>query len=288
MISVENRARMAFGLLLILGAAAGLLWYFFASSRYTTLEIRTGDPVSGLIADSPVEFHGVEVGSVERVRLIDAHSVSILLSVRRDAPVTSATVATITSRGLAARGFTGYVYVDLENIGDDARPLTTPPGSPYPVIRAVSSQSESLDVVASDVRHDVQMLTGLMQSALDQRTLASLKQSLDNLQTITQALTANDKKFATMISNAERASASAERAGANAERASRQLEPLLESSQEAIGAMQSQVVPEAYDALVKLHKLSDSLQELTAEIERNPSVLVRGKSRPPPGPGEKR
>jgi phospholipid/cholesterol/gamma-HCH transport system substrate-binding protein len=97
-------------------------------------EIRTREPVSGLIADAPVEFHGVEVGKVKRVQLIDPHTVSIVLTVRQDAPITRATIATITSRGLAARGFTGYVYVALDDVGDDSRPLKALSGSPLPLI----------------------------------------------------------------------------------------------------------------------------------------------------------
>ena len=55
-------------------------------------------PNSGLIGDSPIEFHGVGVRKVKRVELIDPRSVSILLNVRKNAPVTRATVATLTAR----------------------------------------------------------------------------------------------------------------------------------------------------------------------------------------------
>src|SRR5437899_3345749 len=126
-LSIENKARLAFVVLLLAGAAAGLAWFVVASSRYVTYEVRTQDAVSGLIADAPVEFHGVEVGKVERVELIDPHRVGIVLSVSRQAPVTMATVATITARGLASRGFTGYVYVSLEDDGGDVRPIVAAP-----------------------------------------------------------------------------------------------------------------------------------------------------------------
>jgi hypothetical protein len=55
--SVEHRAWLLFGLLLLVGTAGGLTWYLVASTRYATFEISTADPVSGLITDSPVEFH---------------------------------------------------------------------------------------------------------------------------------------------------------------------------------------------------------------------------------------
>jgi phospholipid/cholesterol/gamma-HCH transport system substrate-binding protein len=278
---VEHRARVLFGLLLLLVAAAGLAWYLFTSARYSTFEIHTVDPVSGLIADSPVEFHGVEIGKVQRVRLVNPRSVSILLNIRRDAPVTRATVATITARGLATRGFTGYVYVALEDDGVDPRPLAALPGDSYPLIPTAPFRSVSLDTTISEVKQDVQKLTDLMHSVLDQKTVGALKRSVDDLQKVTAVLAANSQRLDVMISSAERTTL-------NAERVSRDVKPLLDSSQQVVKALQSQILPETDDALVRLNELSTSLKEISTEIERNPSVLVRGRSPPTPGPGERK
>src|SRR5690349_15225261 len=162
--SVDTRARVAFAFALVLGVAASLAWYFVAASRYATFEIRTHDPVSGLIPDAPVEFHGVEVGKVKRVELIDARSVSILLSVDKHAPITTATVATITGRGLATRGFTGYVYVALEDAGTDARPLVAA-GRPFPLIATAPSRSVNLDTAIDQLNQNVQLMSELLQAA---------------------------------------------------------------------------------------------------------------------------
>ena len=279
--NVENRAWVLFGLLLFVGTAAGVAWYGFAYTRYATFEIRTTDAVSGLIADSPVEFHGVEVGKVRRVQLVDPRSVSILVNVRRDAPVTRATVATITARGLATRGFTGYVYVALEDSGLDRRPLAFRSGDSYPLIPTGPSRSVSLDTTISEVKQDVQQLTDLLHSVLDERTVGSLKRSVDELQKVTQVLANNSQRLDTMISTAERTSK-------NAEQVSRDVRPLLESSQQVVKTLQNQILPETDDAIVKVSELSTSLKEISTEIERNPTVLVRGRSPPTPGPGERK
>lgn len=285
--SAERRARVAFALVVLLGSAAGLGWYWVDSSRYTTFEIRTHDVVSGLNTDSPVEFHGVEVGKVKRVQLIDPRSVRILLSVRRKAPITRATIATITTRGLAVRGFTGYVCIALEDIGSDSRPLRPPPGSAFALIPTAPPQSLTLDTTIGEVKHDVQVLTALLQSVFDQKTVGSLKQSLENLQTLSRTLTVNSGKLEATITNAERASDNAARASTAALRASRRFKPLLQSSQDTIRALQTEVLPEAYDTLDSLHKLSSSLQAFSLEVQQNPSILIRGKGKPPPGPGER-
>jgi phospholipid/cholesterol/gamma-HCH transport system substrate-binding protein len=90
-------------------------------------------------------LHGVDVGKVKSVRLVNAHSVGIVLSVDKTAPVTSASVATITSRGLATRGFTGYVYIALEDVGINSRPLVGRPGEAYPIIPTAPSKVVTLD-----------------------------------------------------------------------------------------------------------------------------------------------
>jgi phospholipid/cholesterol/gamma-HCH transport system substrate-binding protein len=267
--------------MLLVGAAAGLAWYLFSSTRYETFEIRTADPVSGLIADSPVEFHGVEIGKVQEVRLVGPRSVSVLLSLRRNAPVTRATVATITARGLATRGFTGYVYVALEDNGVDQRPLAPLPGESYPLIPTAPSRSVSLDTSISEVKQDVQQLTDLLHSVLDQNTVASLKRSLDDLQKVAEVLANNSQRLDIMISSAERTSR-------NAERLSRDVKPLLDSSQQVVKALQDQILPETSDVVGRVSELSNSLKEISAEIERNPAALVRGKSPPTPGPGERK
>ena len=319
--SAESRARWAFALLLLVGGIAALAWFGLVSSRYATYEIRTRDSVSGLMADAPVEFHGVEVGRVSHVELTTPGSVRILLHIRNDAPVTAATVATITSRGLASKGFTGYVYVSLEDDGTEARPTAARSGDGYRQIRAAPSRSVNLDTAISQVNENVQSMTRLLQASLDEKTVASLKQTLDSMQQVTRTLAANSEKMNAIILNAERSSrrldpllqssgeaarvlqtqvlpqayqalANLDRASSvvisNTELASRRLEPLLEAGNETAKALQTQLLPEAYEALSRLDRLSTTLNGVATRIERDPSVLVRGTGQRPPGPGETR
>jgi phospholipid/cholesterol/gamma-HCH transport system substrate-binding protein len=273
-IDADNKARLGVAAVVLIVVVAGALWYLLSAARHATYEIETRDAVSGLIADAPVEFHGVDVGKVKRVDLTGPHAVSILLSINKGAPVTTATVATITSRGLATRGFTGYVYISLEEVGTDARQLVAPPGRRYPVIPATSSRSVSLDLAISQVNENVQSLTRLLQSALDEKTLVALKKSLESLERITEVMAGNSEKLNSLV--------------VNSERASRQLKPLVESSSDTVRALQTQILPEAHNALSNLDNLSSSLSAFVAKINRDPSVLVRGAAPAPPGPGERR
>src|SRR5450755_775624 len=217
---INMKARLTFVAFLFILIIAGAIWYFFSENRYATYQLYTEDSVSGLIADAPIEFHGVDVGKVKSIKLITPHSVSILLRIDKAAPVTSASVATITSRGLATRGFTCYVYISLEDVGIDSRPLTTRPGEPYPVIRTDPSKVITLDTSINQVKDNVQVITDLMQSLLDKKTIMSLQQSVDSMQQLTKVLAANSEKLNSIV--------------ANPERASHRFEPLLKSADDTL------------------------------------------------------
>jgi phospholipid/cholesterol/gamma-HCH transport system substrate-binding protein len=318
--SVEAQARWIFAAIVLLVGAVAAGWFAWDSSRYISYELRTHDSVSGLIEDAPVEFHGVEVGRVARIELTGPASVRVVLHIRKDAPVSSATVATITSRGLASKGFTGYVYVALEDDGSPATPMAAAPSAGYPQLRTAASRSLNMDTAMNQVNQNVQSMTRLLQAALDAKTMASLKESVDSVQKVARTLDANTERMNTILANAERATArlgplldsssqaanavqrqlvpQAYQAFANldrlstaidaqAQQAASRLQPLLESSNDSARTLQTQVLPEAYEAISNLNRLSTSLRDTTARIERDPSVLIRGTAGRL-GPGEGR
>jgi phospholipid/cholesterol/gamma-HCH transport system substrate-binding protein len=300
-IGTNTMARLMFVTVLLISTVAGVIWYLHSVGRYAAYQIYTDDPISGLAIDSPVEFHGVDVGKVKTIRLVSPHSVGIVLSIDKNAPVTSASVATVTSRGLATRGYTGYVYISLDDIGIDSQPLTTRPREPYPIIPTATSKVLTLDTSINQMKDNVQIITDLLQSLLDKKTIVSLQQTVDNLQQFSNVLAASTEKLNTIVANTERASHRFEPLLKSTEGSASQLQtkilpeahealnnlkPLLESSHDTVSALQTQILPEASRALINLDKLSTTLTGLATKINRDPSILVRGTTPPPPGPGE--
>jgi ABC-type transporter Mla subunit MlaD len=309
----EARARALFVAALLLVALAAAGWFLLSARTHATYEIRSQEPVSGLIAGAPVEFHGVEVGQVREVRLAGPRSVRILLDIASGTPVTSATRATVTGRGLATRGFTGYVYVSLEDVEPPGRALVAAIGEPYPRIATGPARSVNLDTSINQLNESMQAVTALLQSVLDQQTVGSLKHSLANLEQVTATLAANNARLDAVLANAERASgrlppllqsgqaavdalqalstSTRDSLGtilARTESASTHFVPLLESGSEAVRSLQTQVLPQAQRTLVRLDHVSSELDDTAARIRRNPAILLRGSSPETPGPGEGR
>src|SRR5262245_9589273 len=311
----EHAARFLFIGLVVLGVAALVAWTRYDAGRYATYRVLTHDAVSGLIADAPVELHGVDVGKVERVTLVDARTVEIALRLHKSVPVTMGTVATVTSRGLATRGFTGFVYVALDDNGADTRPVAAAEKDAAPTIRSAPSRSVNLDTTIHRVREDVQRMSELLRDVLDEHTIVALKQATENMQSVTQTLAQNSSRLTAIIANAERVSGAMDTRTirtlqqsvanlqaitgtlasnndrlatimVNAETASGQLSPLLQSGHEAVDSLYKELIPQTYSTLAGLQSLSNSLSNTVSRINRDPSVLVRGRANPVPGPGE--
>jgi phospholipid/cholesterol/gamma-HCH transport system substrate-binding protein len=311
-------ARWVFAALVLAAAIAGIARYRFERARYATYEIRTTDNVSGLMVDAPVEFHGVDVGQVERVALAGPALVSVRLRIRKDAPVSSATVATITARGLASKGFTGYVVVALEDDATAAAPLPVVAGADRQ-LRSAPSRSLNLDTAMNQVNVNVQAMTRLLQATLDEHSVAAAKQTLDNLGKVTRVLADNSSRMKSIADNFERASSRIDallRSGTEtaetvrtrlvpqaneaflavdgasaawrrtAERTGSELAPLLAAGRDSAAAVQTQLLPQTYDAVVKLQTLTTTLDEFAQRLRHDPSLLLRAAAAPQPGPGE--
>ena len=122
----------------------------------------------------------------------------------------------------------------------------------------------------TEIMANTERATGM----LDEKTISSLRQSVANLQIVTRTLASNNDRLAAIIINADHATS--------------QLQPMLQSGHEAIDSLQTQVLPQAYDALRGLEQLSGVMNKTASRIERDPSVVLHGRARPSPGPGEGR
>lgn len=299
-LSVEARAKLAFAAFLVLLALGAAAWFWWGREQHHVYELHSSENVSGLIAGSPVEFHGVEVGKVDDVQLVDPTHVRVLVGVRKDVPVTTATVATIMSRGLAARGFTGYVFVSLEDRPGGGQPLVAQGGSRYPVIASAPSQAVSLDRSISQLNENVQVVVGLLHDTLDKQTIASVKQTLHNLDEVAGNLAANNARLSRMIANAEASTAQMPRlmqAGSDtlhtmqmqllpqATDTMTRMNGLVTTTADTVQTMRTQLLPEAQRTVTQLDQVTNSLADTADAIRRNPTVLVRGSARRP-GPGE--
>lgn len=294
---------------LVLGAAlvAGVLWLSSGKSyrkAYDTYLVYMTESVAGLDPDAPVRYRGVQVGVVRRIALApgNVEQVQLTLDIERGTPVKRDTVAVLRTQGL-----TGIGHVELTGGTRDSPPLTAGPDEEFPVIRTGPSLMMRLDNAVTALLSNLNRSSESVNALLDEKNRAAFKGLLANLDTLSRTLAARSAAIDSTVVNAskamestarvtaelpqlvERIRASADafdrmaeegaRAGANASSA-------LESARAEARQFAGETLPEARALIGELRELSASLRNLSEQIERNPSMLIRGKAATRPGPGE--
>ncbi len=304
-----------------LGAAlvAGILWLSRADYRgvYDRYYVYMTESVSGLSADASVKYRGVNVGRVKEIVLNpkNPEEVRLALDLVRGTPVKENTVAVLETQGL-----TGLTTVNLMGGTRDSPPLTVKPGEDYPVIKSRPSFFFRLDSAISRILNDQSLpvlLTNLNNLASDARGLvdaqsrADLKRVLGNLANITQTLARHreelgaaiakagtaldhfaalgrtmDDQLPEVINEAKASIRSFQNMTENIDRASASIQSALDGNRADLEQFTGQTLPETGMLVAELRELTATLQRLAQELERDPSVLVFGRTHPTRGPGE--
>jgi len=294
---------------LVLGTAliAGVLWLSSGKSfraSYDTYLVYMSESVSGLSPDAPVRYRGVQVGRVHRIALApgDVEQVQLTLDVERGTPIKQDTVAVLQSQGL-----TGIAHVELEGGTRDAPPLGALPNEEYPVIRSGPSLMLRLDTQVSALLDNLNRSSERFNALLDDRNRNAMKQTLASLEAISHTLAARTATIDSGMADAartmqntarltsdltllvERVRRSADafdrmtdegaRAGTSAARA-------MDAARAGFNSFSGEALPEAQSLVAELRSLTASLKRFSDELERDPSMLLRGRTSATPGPGE--
>lgn len=263
----------AFVITLIAAIVFTIIWLSsgFSFQHFSTYEVYMQESVSGLSIDSTVELNGVDVGSVKSIELnhSNPHLVELLLSIKSDTPITQGTVATLQNKGI-----TGIANIALKDNSTNLAPLVALPGQQYPVIKTAPSLFMRLDKALSELSVNLRQVTKSIQALLDKDNLESIKGILVNMQSLTGNLADNNKRFTKIIENTARAS--------------EQFPLLLQSTIGSAKMLEMQTLPATYRLLNNLDNVTRTLSAVANDIKQNPSVLIRGASPAPPGPGEQK
>jgi phospholipid/cholesterol/gamma-HCH transport system substrate-binding protein len=245
----------------------------FSIQHFKTYMIFMNESVSGLTIDSPVEYNGVGVGSVTSVHLNrqNPQVVEVILQIQTGTPITTATIATLKTRGI-----TGITFISLkdENIATTPKPLVAVEGLPYPVIKAGPSLFTRIDTALNQLSENLHDVSQAIRTLLDKENQKSIKDILSNMQTITNELAENSGQMTTILNNTTSAT--------------RQLTSLIQSGTGTVRILETQTLPMTYRLLTNLDTMTRNLSSVSAQLKQNPSVIIRGSAPLPLGPGETR
>ncbi len=284
---------------------------------YDRYYVFTRESVTGLSVDSSVKYRGVDVGRVKEVILNpkDSEEVRITVDIVGGTPVKTDTEALLVTQGL-----TGLVTLNLTGGTRDAPALAASEGQPYPVIKSAPSLFGRLDKVLSQVLSEqglanlIGNLSSLAQNAssvLDEENRATLRQLIKDLSEVTRTLAARSGQVDRGVQSAAQAAEQAahltehlgkqlpillDRVGKSATglqqmseevtRTSRSVGDMVGASKPDIERFSRQTLADTGLLISELRQLTATLNRVAQQIERQPNVLVLGRSAQPKGPGE--
>lgn len=248
------------------------------------------DEVSGLGPRSPVRFNGVEVGYVSAIQLApkDPQIVKVEMHIKRSTPITTATVATLMSEGI-----TGVNYIGLKATKLGAPALRPTAQNPTPQIPSEHSFLVKMSDALQQVTSSVVSLTNDIHKVFDEKNREAVAQSLRNIEAVTRVLANNTDNMNVALQSASVLLKNTAQVSEQFPQLIKEVNTTLQEVKQtasgfAIAVDQSHaLIPAAQQVLLHVDTLSNTLQQVAAQMKQNPGVLVRGTATPTLGPGEK-
>lgn len=306
---MENRSHAlaagAFALLFLLLTALALWWFSGRPERSRELLLVTERAVNGLNAQAQVRYRGIRAGKVEEIYVDpdDPRLILVRVSVSEEFPITQGTRA-----ALGIQGVTGIAHVRLDDDGRQPDPLTAEDGQ-LPRIPLRPHALDALTESGADMLKQLQGLTVRVDRLLSDHNVARIEAILANLEHSSQGLRASAQQTPALVeslrqvlnpdsvqrirrilANFEKTTDTAAPAIDELRQTVRQMERLARRLDEGAGAgtdeLMGQTLPELRKLLKDLGATSRQLSSWVEELERSPSMLLRGRVPLPPGPGE--
>lgn len=293
---------------LVLGTALVAVGLWLGATRsekdYVSYVAYVSESVSGLNTKAAVKYRGVDVGLVRDIALDrdNPERVRLLFDIVRGTPVKQDTVAV-----LATQGITGLAYIDLTGGSRDSPLLEPTPSEPLPEIKTGPSLLVRLDTAVSSVLNDLGEVANHLNDVasrvaglLSEGNQQSIAQTLTNVERLTGDLTARvdglGKSMDTIgviLHDTAKVSAQmpalmqeVEKTVTTINRAAGGVDRVVSEGQQELTRFSRDTSAQMGQALHELQRLGEALRRLVQQLEQNPNMLLLGRPRPQPGPGE--
>jgi phospholipid/cholesterol/gamma-HCH transport system substrate-binding protein len=157
--------------------------------------------VSGLSIGGPVNFMGVNIGTVTRMELVQNENMNVRVDIKilNTTPVDSGTFAS-----LAFQGITGVAVINLSSDPGLHDPIVLAPGQEFPVIPVRDVGLAALLASAPKIMNQMDDLLTQANQLLGEQNRAAIASTLENLQLLVSSLAESRETIARLPSDLER------------------------------------------------------------------------------------
>jgi phospholipid/cholesterol/gamma-HCH transport system substrate-binding protein len=277
-----------FTVLLAVALVAAGLWFRRDDIRFAEYTVTTTSSVTGLKAEAPVRYRGVDVGRVESIKIEPGSSgrIHIRIGVEEDTPITRSTYAQ-----LGYQGVTGLAFVSLNDDGTSSEPLKSVAGEPPSIEMRPSIFDSGLDLVAA-----VRELSSRMNELLSEdnrrmvtKMLVGIERASRQTADLAERLQPGARELPALVGDARSVLADLGKLSRKLEERSAALDRMAAGMDEvgfAARSFHDETLPR-FNALVEqLQRDTRALDRVLNALGENPQSFVFGAQRGKPGPGE--
>ncbi len=300
-------------LALLIALLAFIVWLAgFNTGSEQRYDIFFKTSVDGLAKGSPVNFAGVPVGKIEEIKLLpeSPEFVRVRIAIDQDTPILQGTTATI-----AGVGFTGVSQVKLDGAIKDAPPITEPGPYGKPVIPTKPGALGELLNSAPELLNRISALTERLTELLNDKNQKSISGILANVDRLSNDLANRGPEIASaivqlratmaqaglaaekvgnlaettngiMASDVKPAMANLNKATTAAQHTMESLDAAITDARPGVKAFSTQTVPQINQLVRNLAEMSESLNAISAKLDRGGAGALIGGSKLPDYKGQ--
>jgi len=292
-----------FVLLLASGLIGGILWFSSAKSylqAYDLYQTYMTESVSGLNINAPVRYHGVQVGHVQKIALDPNNVEQVLLTLNIDH---GTQIKVDTKAVLRSQGLTGLAFIELVGGGRDSPLLKAAKGKLYPVIAAGPSLAFRLESTVLALLTNLNQTSSNVNSLLNVENQRMVKNTLADMALFSHTLATRSASIDASLVNAARTMENTAKLSQELPQLAQRVQRSADAFDQMVGEFTragaiatrtldhgqqftAETLPEIQQTASEIRELSRSLRRISSELEKDPSILLYGKTATERGPGE--
>ncbi len=277
---------------------------FASDSSWTEYDVVFSEAVTGLGIGGTVQYNGITVGEVRKLKIDPEDPNKVLVRVRIDA---TTPIKVDTEAKLAFVGLTGITQIQLRSFNAKSADLKPSEEIPVPRIMAKESALSKLFNSTDDITTTATNVMFRLNKAFSDENIARISKTLDNLEKISTSVAAERQDIGAIIRETRAAIAKLDSTLASTDSIAKKLDAgvvnqlpdliskldktlvqfealarngnrLIDSNEDAIDHFSQQGLSQVGPAITELRTLLKQLRRVASEIEQKPNALITGKS----------